>query len=119
LANGELPTWLSGWTVAWRYLNPFAQQIGMPNIMSILMRSVTATSHGLMKAEVAAKLTAVYLRPPVDTWNIMDFSSASAISDQGYKGTLKELKAWWTRAGDAIMGRTPTKPSAAAEATAP
>jgi hypothetical protein len=93
-AEGDLPMHLSGWEVAWRRLNPLAETIRMPNIASILLRSVTIASHGLRRGGQSAKLAALYLRPNVDHWNLLDFKSAGPIAEQGYRGTIEQIRAW-------------------------
>ena len=103
-ARGALPNHLSGWKVAWRYLNPFLDPIGMPNILSILIRSVTTASSSLHKGQRAAGRSALYLRPPVQRWNILDFDEARPIADQGYRATFEEIRGWWARERAVLMG---------------
>ena len=95
-SSGELPPHLSGWNYMWSKINPFAPKLGMPNILSILMRSVMVASRDVLRAE--EKLTTLYLRPPVDKWNMLDFKSAAPIAEQGYRGTFAKIKAWWETA---------------------
>ena len=95
-SSGELPPHLSGWNYMWSKINPFAPKLGMPNILSILMRSVMVASKDVLRAE--EKLTTLYLRPPVDKWNMLDFKSAEPIAEQGYRGTYAKIKAWWETA---------------------
>jgi hypothetical protein len=104
VARGELPNHLSGWRVAWRYMNPFKEAIGMPNILSILLRSVTTASHSLSKGKQTLDRSALYLRPPVGRWNILDFDEAGPIADQGYRWSIGRLREWWARERAAIMG---------------
>jgi predicted acylesterase/phospholipase RssA len=105
-ASGELPNYLSGWTVAWRYMNPFKPRLGMPNLLSILMRSVTTASYSLRRATEAASHTALYLRPPVQRWNMLDFKEARPIAEQGYRATFQQIRRWWTESGPAILGQS-------------
>jgi predicted acylesterase/phospholipase RssA/CRP-like cAMP-binding protein len=92
-ASGDLPNHLSGWSYAWHKVNPLATKIGMPNILSILMRSMMVASKDVLRAE--EKTTSLYLRPPVNKWNMLDFKSAEPIAEQGYRGTVRAIEAWW------------------------
>jgi predicted acylesterase/phospholipase RssA len=95
-SNGDVPNHLSGWSYMWRKVNPFAPKLGMPNILSILMRSVMVASKDVLRAE--ERLTTLYLRPPVAKWNMLDFKSAEPLAEQGYRGTFDQIKAWWETA---------------------
>jgi predicted acylesterase/phospholipase RssA len=95
-SSGELPNHLSGWAYAWRKVNPFTSKIGMPNILSILMRSMMVASKDVLRAE--EQITSLYLRPQVSKWNMLDFKSAEPIAEQGYRSTLKQIEAWWSTA---------------------
>jgi predicted acylesterase/phospholipase RssA/CRP-like cAMP-binding protein len=101
-SSGDVPNYLSGWNYAWRKVNPFAKQIGMPNILSILMRSATTAGRSVLRGE--ERLTSLYLRPPVNKWNILDFKAAAPIAEQGYRGTLEPIRRWWQVERDARMG---------------
>ncbi len=105
VARGDLPTSLSGWKFAWSLLNPLSQPIEMPSIFSVLIRSMTAASASQRRADASARLTRLYLRPPLDKWNILDFKSAEPIVEQGYEKTARETPSGWGREGNVIMGR--------------
>ena len=109
-AEGDVPTYLSGWNLALRRLNPLAARVDSPNIASILLRSVTIASDGLRSADRSAKLTALYLRPRLDNWNPLDFKAAASIADQGYRGTVQPIRTWWAQHSDHIMGRVTPHP---------
>jgi predicted acylesterase/phospholipase RssA/CRP-like cAMP-binding protein len=104
MAEGELPASLSGWRFAWQRLNPGAKPIGMPTILSVLMRSATCSSLGL-RTEEQARLCALYLRPAVSRWNMMDFANAEPIAQEGYQGTYDAIRGWWEAEGPKILGR--------------
>jgi hypothetical protein len=53
-------------------------------------------SRDVLRAE--ERLTSLYLRPPVKKWNMLDFKSAEPIAEQGYRGTVKAIEAWWRSA---------------------
>lgn len=102
---GDLPLWLSGWDFAWRKLRPLGKAYEMPNIVSILMRSVSVTSHGFQKIAMAERVAELFLRPPVDEWNPLDFGSAHASVEQSYRATYPELSRWWSAAKEVRMGQ--------------
>ncbi|MCG8420325.1 MAG: patatin-like phospholipase domain-containing protein [Proteobacteria bacterium] len=104
VAGRELPMHLSGWKVAWRMVNPLSQRVDMPNIVTILTRAVTTASHSLRRAEMARQLAALYLKPPVKQWNLLNFKAAPSIAEQGYRGTIETLRAWWQQAGKHLIG---------------
>jgi len=98
LAEGDLPPALSGFHAAWRKVNPFAERVGMPNILSVLMRSATSSSRGLRRAEDMPE-GSLLLRPQVSRWNMIDFTAAEPIADEGYRGTVEAIRRWWSQDG--------------------
>jgi len=108
--EGNLPMHLSGWEVAWRRLNPLAESIGVPSIARILLRSATVMSEGLRRAGKSEKEAALYLRPALSQWNMLDFTSAGITAEEGYAGTIGPLRAWWEQHGDRVMGRRTSMP---------
>ena len=69
------------------------------------MKSATMASQSLEKAEEARRLSSLYLRPPVDRWNIVDFRTAKPLVNQGYRGTIKDIEAWWSRDKGTLLGK--------------
>jgi predicted acylesterase/phospholipase RssA/CRP-like cAMP-binding protein len=104
-ANAEVSEPKVGWRAAGRRLNPLARSDGMPDILSILIRSATTASYSVQRAEESKKLAALYLRPTVSRWNVVDFKAAPGLADEGYRGTVEVIREWWRREGDALMGR--------------
>jgi hypothetical protein len=103
LAEGDMPSSMSGWSVAWRHLNPFAEAVAVPNILSIMMRSATTSSQGLRRAADLSRKCALYLRPAVSRWNILDFKAAEPIADEAYRATRDAIGAWWERERSVVM----------------
>ena len=101
-SSGNLPNFLSGWEYAWRYVNPFTSRISMPNILSILMRSVTTASKKMLRGE--ERLASLYLRAALDKWNILDFKAAAPIAEQGYRGTIEPIRSWWQLERARLLG---------------
>lgn len=101
----NLPLALSGWEFAWRKLRASSgQSFDMPNIVNVLMRSVSVASHGLQRIAMAEQTAELFLRPPVDEWNLLDFRAAHASVEQGYRAMYSELERWWAGARDERMG---------------
>ena len=96
-AKPGLPLHVSGWGQLLRVMNPFSRAKGMPNIASILMRTMTTSTQGLRRANELSKRCALYLRPPVSRWNMMDFGAAESIAMEGDRGTRATIEAWWQR----------------------
>jgi predicted acylesterase/phospholipase RssA/CRP-like cAMP-binding protein len=90
---GAAPKPATGWKTALRTLNPLAGR-ATPNILSILMRSVTTANAG-MRVETATELASLYLRPELDRWNMLDFSAAEVVAEQGYRTTVHTIARWW------------------------
>jgi hypothetical protein len=98
----DLPPMMSGWRVAWNKLNPFTANIGLPNIVSVLMRSVTTASR-LHQSEGDASVS-LYLRPQVSRWNMLDFKAGAPIAEEGYRGSRDALRVWWNAERRALTG---------------
>lgn len=105
VTGSDMPMHLSGWQAAWNLVNPRTRARGMPNILSILIRSATLASHSMLRAERAADLAELYLRPQVEQWNLLDFKAAESIAEQGYRSTLDTLRTWWEKREQALLGR--------------
>jgi predicted acylesterase/phospholipase RssA len=96
-AEGDLPAHVSGWSMLVRKLNPLSRGFAMPTILSVLMRSATASSRGFRRKEEMLRECELYLRPSVSRWNIVDFSAARPLADEGYRGTHVALREWWKK----------------------
>lgn len=107
VVGDDLPVHLSGWRVAWNRLNPLRERIDMPNILSILVRSVTTASHSARKEQQVGELAALYLKPQVKQRNMLDFKAAPSMAEQGYHHTVEAIGNWWREARDGILGRSP------------
>jgi predicted acylesterase/phospholipase RssA len=88
--EGSAKAAISGWNAAWRRINP-RHRDASPNIVTVLMRSVTTGSRGLRNSAEAS----LFLRPSVSRWNMIDFRSAEPIAEEGYRGTIDAIRTWW------------------------
>ncbi|MEZ4364428.1 MAG: cyclic nucleotide-binding domain-containing protein [Kofleriaceae bacterium] len=89
-ADGATGATQSGWSAAWRRINPMHRH-AVPNIVTVLMRTVTTGSRGLRNSADCSLL----LRPAVSRWNMIDFGAAEPIAEEGYRGTIDAIRAWW------------------------
>ncbi len=80
---------LSGAYVLWRRLNPFADPLRVPNILSILMRSNAISSINITHEQVAH--ADVIIRPAVAGYGLFDFDKFDALFDLGYKAGQKAI----------------------------
>jgi predicted acylesterase/phospholipase RssA/CRP-like cAMP-binding protein len=94
--DGPGGAYTSGWAAAWRRLDPRHRQ-AVPNLVTVLMRTVTTGSRGLHHAGACALM----LRPAVSRWNMIDFGAAAPIAEEGYRGTIDQIRAWWSAQGGA------------------
>jgi predicted acylesterase/phospholipase RssA/CRP-like cAMP-binding protein len=101
---GDVPPSISGWQVAWRKINPLTKKVDLPNIVSVLMRSVTTA--GRLHAGETAEAASLYLRPQVSRWNMLDFKAASPIAEEGYRNSREPIRQWWAAERSALTGWT-------------
>jgi NTE family protein len=81
---------VSGWSAAWRRINPFASRPELPSILEVLLRATesgSAVSARTMEAEADA-----VLQPPVRDFALMDFDRLDDIADAGYRYTMGRLE---------------------------
>ncbi|MGH7855644.1 MAG: cyclic nucleotide-binding and patatin-like phospholipase domain-containing protein [Candidatus Binatia bacterium] len=78
---------VSGWSLLWRRLSPFATNPDLPNIFNILYRTTTVGS--LRAVETVKAAADLYLSPPVSEFGIFDWRSIDKIIDAGYHYGLK------------------------------
>ena len=104
VASEQLPMHLSGWRVAWNLINPRRKNVGMPNILNILIRSATAASYSMRRAENATSQASLFLKPTVAEWNMLDFKAAPSIAEQGYQSTRDPLRSWWRAHRAELLG---------------
>lgn len=89
----ECSVFPSPWRVLMTWLNPFAAPIDIPNITSILIRTVS-----LQQANSGASADLV-IEPAGEGWGILDWSSLDQIVETGYRAAVPALEQWQQRAG--------------------
>jgi predicted acylesterase/phospholipase RssA len=102
-STAEPPASVSGWKYLWRQVSPFGKKMPMPNILSIMFRTVTTSTQGLRNATELGAQCSLYLRPPVSRWNLMDFRAAGPIAAEGERATRADIETWWLDAKPSVM----------------
>jgi PAS domain S-box-containing protein len=79
----------SGWYYMLSALNPFSKKVKVPGILNTLMRSGMLSS---IRAINASKSMAdIYMSPPIEKFQLLDFGASHEIEMVGYKYALNEL----------------------------
>ncbi len=111
----RMATELSGWKVLWSRLNPLAEKIPVPGILSVLNRvTLVGSSAALRRMKSLADL---YLELPLDEWRLLEFEAIEAITDRGYEKAIGPLGAWLAgsegKSRDDDVSRRPPRPPGA------
>jgi predicted acylesterase/phospholipase RssA len=107
-AQGSFPAVTSGAKELYRLVRSgFSRKGGgrMPSVLSTLMRTATSSAQGLRAGAAAVRPSDLVLRPALTRWNMLDFSSAERIADEGYRQAVQPVKAWWEAHRDEVLGR--------------
>ena len=67
-------------------LNPFSKKMKFPSILNILMRSGMLSS--IQAINVSKAMADIYMSPPIDNFQLLDFDSSHEIEEVGYKYAL-------------------------------
>jgi len=89
--NMESP---SGWWLLAQKLNPFSDAVALPNIVKILQRAGELGSVYGRQRLIEDNIADLYLSPPVQDFEILDFSTVDETAKIGYEFGLQELKSW-------------------------
>jgi predicted acylesterase/phospholipase RssA len=89
---------LSGWGVLWRRLNPFGDRLRVPNIAMILLRAGEIAGVAAQR-EMLDTAGLLYWRIPVDRFGLLDFRSARAIVEEGYRVAKERIISWQASEG--------------------
>ena len=85
---------LSGWTVLWRRLNPFASSVDAPYISNVLMRSAVVASIVKERSRESAQDASLYLKLPIEEWGLLEFEKLEAIARRGYEASRDPVRQW-------------------------
>lgn len=84
---------ISGWRALAGKLNPLRRwDRGAPLIFESLLRVLALND--VHQAKTKRGFADVYIRPPVEQYNILDFGAYARIADIGYRSTLEALADW-------------------------
>jgi predicted acylesterase/phospholipase RssA len=84
---------LSGLKAAWYMFNPFVRQ-NVPNIVSMLYRTVEIGSVFDQKTLIRRGLVDLYLRPPVERFGMVEHQAIDKIAEVGYHFAKDKLAEW-------------------------
>ena len=84
---------LSGWDMIYSKLNPFAEEIKMPGLPTIMQRSAEIGAVLQLKG-IVEKLTDVYISMPVEHFDILGFGEADNIVQVGYNEAQRRIIPW-------------------------
>jgi predicted acylesterase/phospholipase RssA len=91
---------ISGPRAALSMVNPF-DDISVPNIYETLVRVMAL--HEAHQEEAKRRLTDIYITPPVEKYNILDFGSYDAIMEAGYQSAQEALAKWKSPDGSPLQ----------------
>jgi predicted acylesterase/phospholipase RssA/CRP-like cAMP-binding protein len=84
---------VSGWQALINKLNPLRRQDGgAPLIFESLVRVLALND--VHQAKTKRGFADVYIRPPVEKYNILDFGAYAEIADIGYRSAMVALEDW-------------------------
>ena len=83
-------TYPSPWSILTGHLVPFMKKIPVPTIADIMMRTNFLAS--IRESEIVKKEVDLYLQPPVENFNVLDFKSFDRIVEAGYEYTAQHLE---------------------------
>jgi predicted acylesterase/phospholipase RssA len=83
---------LSGWSAAWRQLNPLGPRLRLPTIQAILERTTAVSS--VQQAQVASALVDLYLHAPIEGFGMFEVAALDRIADVGYRWAQSKLAQW-------------------------
>ncbi len=79
----------SGWYYMLNTLNPSSKKLEMPSILNILMRSGMLSS--TQAINVSKAMADIYMSPPIEKFQLLDFSAAHEIEEVGYQYALEVM----------------------------
>ena len=86
----------SGWWLLWKKLMPFGPKVELPSILSIMRRASELGSVYGRETLIAKRLADIYLQPPVDNIQIIDFGKVEESAQIGYEHCKEKLAEWWS-----------------------
>jgi NTE family protein/lysophospholipid hydrolase len=88
---------LSGWRVLWSRINPFQAEIKIPKPFDVFMRVIEFNR--IRRNSIERRYADLYIRPPVEQFDMLEFTAYEEMIEIGYRSALPQLKAWMTEQG--------------------
>ena len=85
---------LSGWLALKNWFSPQEDKGAVPNIVSLLVRTLEVSSVQRVQDHLASGLADLYLRPPVDHFGFFEYNAIDDIIEAGYLYTKEQLANW-------------------------
>jgi predicted acylesterase/phospholipase RssA len=98
-------------------LNPLAPRDSPPLIFESLVRVLALNS--VHQAKTQSGFADVYIRPPVEKYNILDFGAYAQIAGIGYRSAMQALGDWEGAPIKTIPGQAVARPKPGDSITAP
>jgi predicted acylesterase/phospholipase RssA len=114
---------ISGWQALAAKLNPLRRDNSAPLIFESLIRVLALND--VHQAKTKRGFADVYIRPPVEQYNILDFGAYQQIADIGYRSAMEALGEWENLRRDedapvkTVAGRATAGPKPGANVTVP
>jgi len=83
---------VSGWSLLWSKINPFAHGSSLPHLFEIFMRTSLLSS--INHSGSVARSADLYVRSPSQGVSILDFEAGSALVDVGYRCALEKIETY-------------------------
>lgn len=90
----SFPPAISGWSVFWNRINPFAKKRRFPNIVSLLFRSNEVTGNLLLKKTLEDFPPNLIISPPVQQYGMLDYKFCHSIEEKGYQYAMQHIEEW-------------------------
>lgn len=84
---------LSGWKILWSRVLPWKKEIKMPSLGEVMQRSAELASQARQKNAIH-NMTDLYIRMPVDKFELLEFGKADDIIATGYEHAKKVFNEW-------------------------
>ena len=82
----------SAWKMLWNNVRPAAEQMHLPNLLALMMRTTMLGSTS--KSQEVSRDVDLYLRPPIDGFGIFEWKSLEKLAQAGYEFGRTRLEEW-------------------------
>ncbi|OQY45525.1 MAG: hypothetical protein DRR08_29175 [Candidatus Parabeggiatoa sp. nov. 2] len=85
----------SSWEVFWSRIIPFKKPVKVPSIPEILLNATLVNS--TQKAKQIKMEADFYIRPPVESFKLLEFTALEKLVEIGYQYAKSEIEKWKNR----------------------